>query len=86
MDSLRLFRLNGGESTDFYQDSEVYMKGGERQGETLSPPNWLLQSSMLLNSLEEQCEGLYLTSVDRNYESKQVLEGYVNDCDAVTAY
>eukprot|EP00957_Ditylum_brightwellii_P110447 8423291-Ditylum_brightwellii.AAC.1 len=52
------------ESTEFYQYSEEYTKGGERQGKTSSPPNWLFQSSTLLSSLEEQCNGLYLTSVD----------------------
>eukprot|EP00957_Ditylum_brightwellii_P050690 3842920-Ditylum_brightwellii.AAC.1 len=61
------------------------MKGGEGQGKTLSPPNWLFQSSTLLNSLEEQCEELYLTSIDDNYKSKRVVKGYVDDCDAVTA-
>eukprot|EP00957_Ditylum_brightwellii_P083732 6364078-Ditylum_brightwellii.AAC.1 len=61
---------NHRESTNFYQHSEVYMKGGERQGKTSSPPIWLFQSSTLLNSLEEQYDGLYLTSVDGNYESK----------------
>eukprot|EP00957_Ditylum_brightwellii_P078824 5994115-Ditylum_brightwellii.AAC.1 len=50
-----------GESANFYQHSEVHMKGGEGQGKTLSPPNLSFQSSTLLNSLEEQCEGLYLT-------------------------
>eukprot|EP00957_Ditylum_brightwellii_P154794 11781217-Ditylum_brightwellii.AAC.1 len=61
------------------------MKGGKCQGKTSSPPNWLFQSSTLLNSLEDQCDGLYMTSVDGKYESSQVAEGYVDDCNAVTA-
>eukprot|EP00957_Ditylum_brightwellii_P134186 10230428-Ditylum_brightwellii.AAC.2 len=65
---------NAGESTEFYQHLEDYMKGGEGQGKTSSPPNWLFQSSTLLKSLEEQCDGLHLTSVDRKFESKQVAE------------
>eukprot|EP00957_Ditylum_brightwellii_P006007 455575-Ditylum_brightwellii.AAC.1 len=76
---------NAGESTEFYQHLEDYMKGGEGQGERSSPSNWLFQSSTFLKSLEVQCNVLYLTSVDRKYESKQVAEGYVDDCDAVTA-
>eukprot|EP00957_Ditylum_brightwellii_P073921 5617242-Ditylum_brightwellii.AAC.1 len=64
-------RTNAGESKEFYQHSAAYMKGGEGQGKTSSPPNWLFQSSTLLNSLEEQCKGLYLTSVDNKYVSDQ---------------
>eukprot|EP00957_Ditylum_brightwellii_P029567 2234119-Ditylum_brightwellii.AAC.1 len=48
-------QTNAGESTNFYQYSEAYMKGGEGQGKTSSPPNWLFQSSTLLKSLEKQC-------------------------------
>eukprot|EP00957_Ditylum_brightwellii_P055499 4205587-Ditylum_brightwellii.AAC.1 len=61
------------------------MKGSKGQGKTSSPPNWLFQSSTLLKSLEDQCGGLYITSVDGKYESSRVAEGYVDDCDAVTA-
>eukprot|EP00957_Ditylum_brightwellii_P027033 2044527-Ditylum_brightwellii.AAC.1 len=61
------------------------MKGGEGQGKTSSLPYWLFQSSTLLKSLEEQCTGLYLTSIDKQYVSQQVAEGYVDDCDAGTA-
>eukprot|EP00957_Ditylum_brightwellii_P123359 9406123-Ditylum_brightwellii.AAC.1 len=53
-----------GESSEFYQHTEEYMKRGKGQGKTSSLPNWLFQSSTLLNSLEVQCEGLYMTSVD----------------------
>eukprot|EP00957_Ditylum_brightwellii_P051960 3941376-Ditylum_brightwellii.AAC.1 len=60
------------------------MKGGEGQGKTFSPPNWLFTSSTLLNSLEEQCTGLYLTSVDGKYVSDHVTEGFVDDMDAGT--
>eukprot|EP00957_Ditylum_brightwellii_P096627 7359223-Ditylum_brightwellii.AAC.1 len=60
------------------------MKGGEGQGKTSSLPNWLFQSSTLLKSLEDQCKGLYITSVDGKYVSNRVAEGYVDDCDAVT--
>eukprot|EP00957_Ditylum_brightwellii_P084959 6460520-Ditylum_brightwellii.AAC.1 len=73
------------ESSEYYQHSEEYTKGGKGQGKTSSPPNWLFQSSTLLKSLKEQCTGLYLTSVDQKYVSKQVAEGYVDDCDARTA-
>eukprot|EP00957_Ditylum_brightwellii_P108953 8311646-Ditylum_brightwellii.AAC.1 len=74
---------NTGESKEFYEHSEDYMKGGEGQGETSSPPNWLFQSSMLLKTLEEQYKNLYLTSVDMRYESNQVAEGYVDNYDTV---
>eukprot|EP00957_Ditylum_brightwellii_P142480 10855197-Ditylum_brightwellii.AAC.1 len=77
-------QVNAGKSTNFYQHSEAYTKGGEGQGKTSSPPNWLFQSSTLLRSLEEQYKGLYLTSVDGKYESKRVAEGSVDDCDTVT--
>eukprot|EP00957_Ditylum_brightwellii_P030229 2288515-Ditylum_brightwellii.AAC.1 len=78
-------QTNTGESTKCYQHSEEYMKGGEGQGKISSPPNWLFQSSMLLNSLEKQCTSLYLTSVDKKYVSECVAEGYVDDTNAVTA-
>eukprot|EP00957_Ditylum_brightwellii_P088740 6758021-Ditylum_brightwellii.AAC.1 len=61
------------------------MKAGEEQGGTSSPSNWLFQSSTLLKSLEGQCSGLYLTSVDGKYVSERVAEGYVYDCNAGTA-
>eukprot|EP00957_Ditylum_brightwellii_P191727 14595613-Ditylum_brightwellii.AAC.1 len=73
------------ESSKYYQHSEEYMKGGKRQGKTSSLPNWLFQSSALLKSLEEQCTGLYSTSADQKYVSKQVAERYVDNCDAGTA-
>eukprot|EP00957_Ditylum_brightwellii_P103187 7864445-Ditylum_brightwellii.AAC.1 len=44
-----------------------------------------LEDSTLLKSLEGQCTGLYLTSVDQKYISEQVAEGYVDNCDAGTA-
>eukprot|EP00957_Ditylum_brightwellii_P082286 6256972-Ditylum_brightwellii.AAC.1 len=78
-------RTNAGESTEYYQHTEEYMKDGEGQGKTSSPPNWLFQSSTLLNSSDEQCACLYLTSVDKNYVSEHVAEGYVDDCNAATA-
>eukprot|EP00957_Ditylum_brightwellii_P078753 5987556-Ditylum_brightwellii.AAC.1 len=55
---------NTGESSDFYQHTKEYMKGSKGQGKSSSPPNWLFQSSTLLKSLEDQCDGLYMTSVD----------------------
>eukprot|EP00957_Ditylum_brightwellii_P120635 9202577-Ditylum_brightwellii.AAC.1 len=61
------------------------MKGGEGKGKTSFPPNWLFQSLALLKSLEEQCTGLYLTSVDQKYASKHIAEGYVDSCNAGTA-
>eukprot|EP00957_Ditylum_brightwellii_P068425 5195148-Ditylum_brightwellii.AAC.1 len=78
-------RTNVGESVEFYQHSEVYMKGGKGQGKISSPPNWLFQSSTLFNSLEVQCEALYLTSVDGKYVSKWMVEDYVDDCNAAIA-
>eukprot|EP00957_Ditylum_brightwellii_P083182 6324892-Ditylum_brightwellii.AAC.1 len=75
-------RTSAGKSSEYYQHSENYMKGGQGQGKTSSPPNWLFQSLTLLKSLEEQCTGLYLTSIDKQYVSQQVAEGYVDDCDA----
>eukprot|EP00957_Ditylum_brightwellii_P132857 10131383-Ditylum_brightwellii.AAC.1 len=75
-------RTNAGESSKYYQHLESYMKGGEGQGKTSSPPNWLFQSLTLLKSLEEQCTGLYLTSIEQKYTSKRVAEGYVDDCNA----
>eukprot|EP00957_Ditylum_brightwellii_P130737 9974474-Ditylum_brightwellii.AAC.1 len=32
-----------GESSENYQHSKEYMKGGKGQGKTSSPPNWLFQ-------------------------------------------
>eukprot|EP00957_Ditylum_brightwellii_P038088 2880555-Ditylum_brightwellii.AAC.1 len=61
------------------------MKGGHVQGKTPSPPNWLFTSSTLLNSLGEQCAGLYLPSVDEKFVSDHVAEGFVDDTDAGTA-
>eukprot|EP00957_Ditylum_brightwellii_P175432 13355091-Ditylum_brightwellii.AAC.1 len=78
-------RTNAGKSVEIYQHSKAYMKGREGQGKTSSPPNWLFTSSTLLNSLEEQCTGLYLPSVDGNYVSDCVAEGFVDDTDAGTA-
>eukprot|EP00957_Ditylum_brightwellii_P136729 10426576-Ditylum_brightwellii.AAC.1 len=78
------FCTNTGESSDFYQHTEEYMKGNEGQGKSSSPPNWLFQSSTLLKLLEDQCDGLYMTSVYGKYESSCVAEGHVDDCDAVT--
>eukprot|EP00957_Ditylum_brightwellii_P023555 1777949-Ditylum_brightwellii.AAC.1 len=52
----------------------------------LPPPNCLFQSLTLLKSLEKQCTDLYLTSIDKKYVPKRVAEGYVDDCDAGTAY
>eukprot|EP00957_Ditylum_brightwellii_P050268 3812139-Ditylum_brightwellii.AAC.1 len=75
-------RTNAGESSEYYQHLESYMKGGEGQDKTSSPLNWLFQSLTLLKSLEEQCTGLYLASMDKKYMSKRVAEGYVNDCNA----
>eukprot|EP00957_Ditylum_brightwellii_P013693 1032203-Ditylum_brightwellii.AAC.1 len=57
-------QTNARESLEFYQHTEEYMKGSKGQGKTASPPNWLFQSSTLLNFLEDQCEGLYMTSAD----------------------
>eukprot|EP00957_Ditylum_brightwellii_P075445 5734022-Ditylum_brightwellii.AAC.1 len=57
-------RTGAGESMEYYQHTEEHMKAGEGQGKTSSPSNWLFQSSTLLKSLEEQCTGLCLTSVD----------------------
>eukprot|EP00957_Ditylum_brightwellii_P130393 9947122-Ditylum_brightwellii.AAC.1 len=56
-----------GESTEYYTHTEDYMKAGEGQGKTLSPPNWLFQSSTLLKSLEEQCTGLHGRSENPEY-------------------
>eukprot|EP00957_Ditylum_brightwellii_P064782 4915810-Ditylum_brightwellii.AAC.1 len=76
---------SAGESTEYYQHSQTHMKGGEGQGKTSSPPNWLFQSSTLLKLLEEQCTSLYITSVDKKYETEQGAEGYADNCDAGTA-
>eukprot|EP00957_Ditylum_brightwellii_P064128 4865232-Ditylum_brightwellii.AAC.1 len=76
---------NSGESFEFYHHSDNYMKGGEGQGKTFSPTNWLFQSSTLLNSLDEQYTELYLTSFDEKYVSERVTEGCVDDTDTVTA-
>eukprot|EP00957_Ditylum_brightwellii_P108647 8286836-Ditylum_brightwellii.AAC.1 len=78
-------QTNAGESVEFYQHSNKYMKGGEGQGKTSSPPNWIFTSSTLSNSLEEQCTGMYLPSVDEKFVSDCVAEGFVNDTDAGTA-
>eukprot|EP00957_Ditylum_brightwellii_P182747 13919684-Ditylum_brightwellii.AAC.1 len=78
-------RTNAGESTDSYHHSANYFKGGEGHGKTSSPCNWLFTSSTLLDSLEEQCNRLYLTSADGKFVSKQVAEGYVDNTDATTA-
>eukprot|EP00957_Ditylum_brightwellii_P064582 4900739-Ditylum_brightwellii.AAC.1 len=78
-------RTSAGESVEHYQHTEDYMKAGEGQGKTSSPLNWLFQSSTFLKSLENQCSGLYLASVDKKYVSACVAEGYVDDCDAGTA-
>eukprot|EP00957_Ditylum_brightwellii_P013498 1018306-Ditylum_brightwellii.AAC.1 len=48
-------RTNAGESSESYQHSKDYFKGGEGQGKTSFPCNWLFTSSTLLKSLEEQC-------------------------------
>eukprot|EP00957_Ditylum_brightwellii_P044685 3387989-Ditylum_brightwellii.AAC.1 len=60
------------------------MKGSKGQGKTSSPPNWLFQSSTLLKSLEEQCTSLHITSVDKKYVTKQIAEGYTDNCDVGT--
>eukprot|EP00957_Ditylum_brightwellii_P168597 12832769-Ditylum_brightwellii.AAC.1 len=78
-------RTSAGESAESYQHTEDYMKAGKGQGKTSFPSNWLLQCSTLLKSLEDQCSGLYLTSVDGKYVSERVAEGYVDECDAGTA-
>eukprot|EP00957_Ditylum_brightwellii_P041745 3161256-Ditylum_brightwellii.AAC.1 len=78
-------RKNAGESLDSYQHNEDYFKGGEGQGKTSSSCNWLFTSSALLDSLEEQCNRLYLTSADGKFVSKRVAEGYVDNTDAATA-
>eukprot|EP00957_Ditylum_brightwellii_P187823 14300958-Ditylum_brightwellii.AAC.1 len=78
-------QTNAGKFVEFYQHSNKYMKGGEGQGKTSSSPNWLFISSTLLNSLEEQCTGLYLPSVDEKFVSDHVAEGFVNDTNAGTA-
>eukprot|EP00957_Ditylum_brightwellii_P061280 4650613-Ditylum_brightwellii.AAC.1 len=75
---------NAGKSVEFYQHSNAHMKGGEGQGKTSSPPNWLFTSSTLLNSLEEHCTGLYLPSKDGKFVSDHVGEGFVDDTDAGT--
>eukprot|EP00957_Ditylum_brightwellii_P011133 843796-Ditylum_brightwellii.AAC.1 len=66
---------SAGESVEYYQHTEDYMKSGKGQWTTSSPSNWLFQSSTLLKSLEDQCSGLYLTSVDKKYVSARVAEG-----------
>eukprot|EP00957_Ditylum_brightwellii_P054664 4142029-Ditylum_brightwellii.AAC.1 len=83
--NMKLFiQTNAGELSEHYQHSKEYIKGGEGQRKASSPPNWFFQSSILLNSLKEQCEGLYLTSVDKKYVSDWVAEGYVDNMDATT--
>eukprot|EP00957_Ditylum_brightwellii_P042432 3212963-Ditylum_brightwellii.AAC.1 len=66
----------------YYQHMKEYIKCGEGQGKTSSPPIWFFLSS---NLLEEQYTGLYLTSVDKSYVSECVAEGYVDNYDAATA-
>eukprot|EP00957_Ditylum_brightwellii_P080886 6152743-Ditylum_brightwellii.AAC.1 len=78
-------RTSAGESVEYYQHTEDYMKAGEGKGKISSPSNWLFQSSTLLKSLEDHCSCLYLTSVNQKYVSACVAEGYVDDCDADTA-
>eukprot|EP00957_Ditylum_brightwellii_P170630 12988119-Ditylum_brightwellii.AAC.1 len=36
-------QTSAGESTEYYQHTEDFMKAGEGQGKTSSPPNWLFQ-------------------------------------------
>eukprot|EP00957_Ditylum_brightwellii_P007729 584264-Ditylum_brightwellii.AAC.1 len=77
-------RTNAGESVEYYQHTEDYMKAGEGQGKSFSPSNSLFQSSTLLKSLEDQCSSLYMTSAIKKFVSACIAEGYVDDCDADT--
>eukprot|EP00957_Ditylum_brightwellii_P076596 5822014-Ditylum_brightwellii.AAC.1 len=74
-------KTKAGITKQSYQHEDDNEKFGEGQGETSSPPNWLFQSSTLLNALHALLMGIQLVSACRNFFAKRVAEAYVDNTD-----
>jgi hypothetical protein len=82
-----VFRLRTalGDSVQTYQHSPTTPVHGSGQGSCVSPALWLMQSSFMMDIMEEIAHGMKMISVDDEDEPlKQYQEGFVDDISNYT--
>eukprot|EP00957_Ditylum_brightwellii_P207784 15354526-Ditylum_brightwellii.AAC.1 len=75
------FKAANGISELYYMHMLDFGKYGKGQQKESCPPNWQLQSSILLSTLESQYTSICLISTCKWYTAEHIGEAYVNVMD-----
>jgi hypothetical protein len=78
--SILRFRTALSDSISMYQHSEATPVHGTGLGLCVSPASWMMQSSFMMNIMDDIAQGMKMVNVDTSKEDiKQIREGFVDD-------